>query len=100
MRAANDNSAPATAGGIFFPEMGERHDGRALFVTQVGYRGYTVKWMPERHDEALAAFRTLRIKPRDMELFATVQGAQKWRCHVTWAAGRKLTPLAAHEALL
>jgi hypothetical protein len=98
--ASNDNTRAATAGEVFFPEMNQRHDGRALFVSQVGYRGYTVKWLPERHDAAVAAFKRLRITPRDMECFTTVKGERKWRCSVTWAAGRKLIPLAAHEALL
>jgi hypothetical protein len=102
MTAANDNRAAAAPGYSFCPEMGERHDGSALFVARVGYNGYSVKWAPARHAEALAAFKALRIRPRTMDQFTTVKGEQKWSACLTWAAGRKLvgSPFAVLETLL
>jgi len=100
--AANDNRAPATAGGCYHPEMNERQDGKALFTIRVGYNGYSVKWMPARHAEALAAFKALRIRPRTMDEFTTLKGERKCSACLTWAAGRKLvgSPHAVLEALL
>jgi hypothetical protein len=90
----------AGAGDCFYPEMGERHDGTALFVRQVGYKGYYLKWSPARHNEALATFKTLRIKPRHMDLSEKINGTMGWSCSVTWEAGRKLGAHSATEALL
>lgn len=99
---ANDNRAPATAGGYYYPEMHERQDGKALFTIRVGYGGYSVGWSPARHAEALAAFKALRIRPRSMDEFTTTKGARKCSACVTWEAGRKLvgSPYAVLEALL
>jgi hypothetical protein len=99
---ANDNRAPATAGGIYYPEMNERQDGKALFTIRVGYGGYSVGWSPARHAEALAAFKALRIRPRSMDEFTTLKGARKCSACVTWDAGHKLagSPYAVLEALL
>lgn len=99
---ANDNRAPAAPGFSFCPELGERHDGRALFVTRTGRGGYTLSWSPGRHDEALEAFRQLRIRPRFMELTESIRGGRKWGACVTWGAGNKLmaTKCAVLESLL
>ncbi len=100
MRAANSNLPPAAPGSSFYPVMGEWHDGTALFVIRVSYGGYYVCWKPERHQDALAAFKRLRIRPRHMELSSITDGGQKWSASVTWKAGEKLYPLAVIEALL
>lgn len=102
MNVANDNFRAVAPGGCYYPEMGERHDGRALFVASVGYGGYSVKWSPARHDEALAALKSLRIRPRSMDEFTTITGERKWGACLTWAAGRKLLDAkrAVYEALL
>ena len=99
---SNDNLAPATAGGAYYPEMGERSDGKALFTIQVGYGGYNVKWLHARHAEALAAFKALRIRPRTIDVWTTTKGVQKGSACLTWDAGRKLvgSPYAVLEALL
>lgn len=99
---ANDNYRPAAPGGGFHPEMGERHDGTALFVMQTGYKGRYLSWKPERHSEALAAFKANRIRPRYMQSYETTKGKIKWSCTVTWAAGDKLMKarLAVLEMLL
>jgi hypothetical protein len=91
MNPANHNAPAATAGGAFHPEMGERHDGKALFVAQVSHGGYYLSWSVERHAEALEAFKALRIRPRHMDCVETVSGEHKWSCGVTYAAGRKLS---------
>jgi hypothetical protein len=43
MQTANDNYRAKTQGEAYYPEMGERHDGTALFERQVGYGGYYLK---------------------------------------------------------
>lgn len=91
----------ATAGGMFYPEMGEKHDGTALFIRTISRRGYYLKWPAARHAEALAAFKRLRIVPRDMDAFEScITGAALHSAGVTWAAGEKLTALCVQEALL
>lgn len=99
---ANDNYRPAAPGEGFHPEMGERHDGKALFVMQVGYKGRYLSWRPDQHDAALAAFKAHRIRPRFMEQSKTIKGGMKWSCCVTWDAGSKLqkAKLAVLEMLL
>lgn len=92
MQVANDNreGSIATAGGAFYPEMGGSHDGKALFLARVGYQGYSISWSPERHDEALKVLKSLRVRPRTMDLSETVRGTHKWSASLTWAAGRKV----------
>jgi hypothetical protein len=89
-QAANHNFPAATVGGAFHPEMGERHDGKVLYVAQVSYGGYYLSWSVEPHAEALAAFTGLRVRPRHIDCIETMRGTKKWSCGVTWAAGRKL----------
>jgi hypothetical protein len=88
----------AAAGQTYYPEMNGRSDGTALFNLSCG--GTYVKWDASRHNEALAAFKANRIRPRFMHEFTTVKGAQKWSASVTYDAGRKLRHLAATEILL
>lgn len=88
----------AAAGQTYYPEMNGRSDGTALFDMSQG--GTYLKWSPERHAEALAAFKANRIRPRGMHEFTTIKGAQKWSASITWEAGRKLRHLAAIEVLL
>ena len=76
-----------TAGDGYWPEMGGAHDGSAIFVIRFG--DY-LSWQPERHTEALATFKRLRIRPRHMDLGPTVQGGEKWTAHVTWEGAQKL----------
>lgn len=103
-----DNQAPyresqhiATPGGMFYPEMGERHDGSALFIRRISRRGYYLTWTDSRHAEALAAFKSLRITPRHMDAFEScITGIALHSAGVTWAAGKKLRALCVHEALL
>lgn len=90
MSVANDNYTAVAPGQGFYPEMGERHDGTALFVSQIGRGGYYLKWEASRHPEALAAFKALKIKPRHMSDYVTTKGETKWSCGVTWAAGDKV----------
>jgi hypothetical protein len=99
---ANDNIRPASAGQSYYPEMGETHDGKALFIIRIGYGGYSLKWDAARHAEALAALKALRIRPRTMDKWTSIHGAEKWSACVTWDAGRKLvgSPFATLEALL
>ena len=101
-RPANDNRPTVTAGGSFCPEMGERHDGRALFIARIGYGGYNVEWSAARHAEALAALKALRIRPRTMDASTSVCGKYRWSACLTWHAGQKLvgSPLAVLEAML
>lgn len=87
---ANDNPIPAAPGGMFYPEMGEKHDGKALFVASIGHGGYYITWAVDRHDEALAAFKLHRIRPRHMECYETTRGGRQWSAGLTWEAGRKL----------
>jgi hypothetical protein len=87
---ANDNQPPAKPGSAYYPEMGERPDGTALFASQIGHGGYYLTWAQERHADALAAFKRLRIRPRYMQLSERVLGPDKWSCIVTWDAGQKL----------
>jgi hypothetical protein len=103
-----DYSAPATAvehiattGGAYYPEMGGRHDGTALFVRQVGYKGYYLKWTDDRHAEALAAFKAQRIRPQNMSAYnRNTDGRKQWSACVTWEAGEKLRALSVTEMLL
>jgi len=95
---ANDNFRPATAGQNFCPEMGERHDGTALFHAKYGWKDYLLKWAPARHEEALLALRSLKVRPNNVEIFETVKGEKKGRCTVTVAAFRKV--LSAKLAVL
>jgi len=82
-------------------EMGGKHDGKSLFVSQVGYYGgYYLKWSPARHAEALAAFKSLRIRPRNISLHEKINGGEQYSCSVTWEAGRKLRHLSVAECLL
>ena len=98
INAANDNRRPASAGSSYCPELGETHDGKALFVARVGYNGYSVRWAPARHAEALAAFKALKIRPRSMDVVEMVKGASQNSACVTWAAGEKV--LASKYAVL
>jgi len=99
--AANTNTPAASAGGAYYPEMGERHDGTALFERHVGYGGYCLKWSADRHQEALDTFKKLRIRPRYMEPFRSNKtGITKWSAGVTWEAGRKLDKVSVTELLL
>jgi hypothetical protein len=100
MQIANDNYRPATAGQGYYPEMGERHDGTALFERQVGYKGYYLKWSIERHSEALDVFRRLKIRPRYMEQTVGIKRGPYWTCCVTYEAGRKLQSYSVTELLL
>jgi hypothetical protein len=102
MNTANDNFPAAGPGSGFYPEMGERHDGKALFVSHVGYGGYGISWQPDRHVEALVAFKLHRIRPRYMSQIETIHGTMKWSAGVTWAAGDKLqrAKLSVLEMLL
>ena len=97
---ANDNYRPVTTGQCFYPEMGERHDGSALFVRQVGYGGYYLKWSCDRHSEALAVFKKLRIRPSSMSLSESVKGGIYWSAYVTYMAGRKVRSHSVLECLL
>lgn len=97
---ANDNYRPKTQGECFYPEMGERHDGTALFERQIGYKGYYLKWRNGRHEEALKVFKSLRIRPSHMSQCESVKGGTYWSCCVTWDAGRKVQPHSITECLL
>jgi len=99
---ANDNRRAAGPGEGYYPEMGERADGTALFVSQIGHGGYYLKWSPERHAEAMEAFKRLRIRPRYMSEGETIKGGRMWSCGVTWEAGRKVqaAKLSVIEMLL
>ena len=99
---ANSNYKPAEAGGIYHPEMGEHHDGKALFQAQYCWKQIALHWTPERHTEALAAFKAHRVRPSGMECSKTIKGHMKWGATVTWAAYRKLqsAKLTITEALL
>jgi hypothetical protein len=88
----------ATAGQSYWPEMGGSHDGRALFIAS-STCDY-IKWETSRHIEALAAFKRLRVRPRGMSEFTTVNGARKWSATITHTAFDKLRPLLVREALL
>lgn len=98
--SANDNILPVGPGLSYYPEMGERSDGTALFHTDCGYGGYYVKWIPARNDEALAVFKSHRIRPRAVTLSEQVSGGFAWSAIVTFAAGQKLRPYSANQILL
>lgn len=99
---ANDNMRAAKGGEAYWPEMGGRSDGSALFeMTCTG--DFYVKWLASRHDEAMAAFKAHRIRPRAVERFTSeITGEEKFSCIVTYAAGLKLraAKLAVTLALL
>jgi hypothetical protein len=89
------------AGQSYYPEMGERHDGTALFERSVGCGGYYLKWNADRHDEALAKFKELRIRPRSISQNVSIKNERTyWSCIVTWDAGRKLREVSVTECLL
>jgi hypothetical protein len=91
----------ATTGGAYYPEMGERQDGTALFVRSIGRAGYYITWPDARHSDALSAFARLRIRPRHMESYARISdGARQWSASVTWDAGNKLAPMSVTKMLL
>jgi hypothetical protein len=100
MQTANDNYRAKTQGEAYYPEMGERHDGTALFERQVGYGGYYLKWSVENHERTLEVFKRLRIRPRYMEQSVGIKRGLYWSCGVTWAAGNKLGPYSITELLL
>ena len=89
-----------TAGCSYYPEMGETHDGTALFERSYGGNGYYLKWSEERHAEALAVFKSLRIRPRHVTHAQMTSGVFKWTGSVTWEAGRKLREFSVTECLL
>lgn len=88
----------ATAGESYWPEMGGAHDGKALFVAASACD--YISWKPERHAEALATFKRLRVRPRYMHECETIHGTKKWSAVITYAAFCKLRPLLVREALL
>ena len=88
----------ATAGQSFYPEMGGSHDGTALFVAS-STCDY-IKWSPERHAEAMAAFKAVRARPRNISVYTTTNGARQWSASITYVAFNKLRPLIVREALL
>jgi hypothetical protein len=89
-----------TVGQSFYPEMGGNHDGSALFERSISSRGYYLKWSEERHAEALAVFKSMRIRPRHVTHSQMMSGVFKWTAGVTWEAGRKLREFSATEVLL
>ena len=88
----------ATTGESYWPEMGGTHDGSALFVASSTCN--YIKWNAARHSEALAAFKRLRVRPRGISEFTTINGEQKWSASITYTAFDKLRPLLVREALL
>lgn len=88
-----------TAGDFYYPEMGGSHDGTAIFTIR---NGGSLSWQPERHAEALAMFKQLRIRPSRMELITTIYNGQKWMAGATWDAVQKLraAKAAVSEMLL
>lgn len=56
-----------TTSTAYHPEMGETADTTALFHTQHNFRdSYSVQWQVSRDVEARAAFKRLRIRPRNI----------------------------------
>ena len=103
MQAANTNVRPVTGGRLFHPEMGETAAASVLMIGCHVYRStYAVQWSPDRHDEALAAFKTCRVRSRSMECREKADGGRKWSALVTSLAFDKLlaAKVMAWECLL
>ena len=96
-----ESSHIATTGGAYYPEMGETHDGAALFRFGQGWgRHAFVSWPTERHTDALALFAALRVRPKHMRCDETINGGMKWSASVTWAASDKMSPYSVNEMML
>jgi len=78
----------------YYPEMNEEKRSTALFSAQICLSKWALKWKVERHQEALDAFRKLRIRPSGMQFndkSATVHKTEYWTALVTCDAYSKLT---------
>jgi hypothetical protein len=87
----------------YYPEMGGKADGGALFQSyHVIGDTMALRWKPEGHERALAAFKRLRVRPRRMELSTERRNGPKWCACCTHDAFRKLydAGLVCHEMLL
>lgn len=93
---------------VYYPEMGEKADPAALFTFRGGHGRYCfVDWPGNRHDEAIAIFQSLKIRPRGMSIKSLIEngpraGTTKSSACVTETAANKLrhSGLAQSEALL
>lgn len=91
----------------YYPEMGGKPLETALFKCDFVMSKMALKWTADRHAEALATFRSMRIRPTSMAPLADVQFckdgiARKYTAIVTYAAYEKLrnAKLTTTELLL
>lgn len=93
---------------LYYPEMGQQAAKRLFRTFHNHGDTYCVEWLPQDDEQARAAFKHLRIRPRFIQFNRrgfelTLQAkSDKWTCLVTGAAHSKLfdVDLCAHEILL
>lgn len=91
------------ASSAYYPEMGGKADTAAVFQSfHVIGDTMALRWKPEHHEQATAAFKRLRVRPRRMEYDTQRRNGPKWTACCTHDAFRKLydAGLVCHEMLL